>query len=384
MPQHNRLLSELLAIALLFTCASLKVSAQTYTDLHDFDCSVEGCSPWFPSVLAQGRDSNLYGVTRWGGTYNLGTVFKITPAGTLSTLYNFDSTTGASPVGGLTLASDGNFYGATPAGGAFGSGTIFRITPSGTLTVLYNFSSTNQDHPSAPPIQASDGNLYGMTILGIPYRITRSGKFKAFRAYVGLGTTAPLIQAADGYLYGTAFGGIYPFGSIFRMTLKGALQTIFVFDFTNTGGYPYGGIIQTADGNFYGTADAGAPKHEGAVFGVTLAGVMNYELVLDYSNTGGEPSAGLVAASDGLLYGAASVGGTHTYGTLFNLAPSGGFSVLYNFSDPVGSYPYSQPLQHTNGIIYGTTYYGGAHEYFGGVFYSLNAGLPQFVALVNN
>src|SRR5581483_11118519 len=77
------------------------LSAQTYTDLHDFDCSVEGCDPEYPAILAQGRDGNFYGTTRFGGTNNLGTVFKITAAGTLTTLYSFSGTDGSEPRPGL-------------------------------------------------------------------------------------------------------------------------------------------------------------------------------------------------------------------------------------------------------------------------------------------
>ena len=96
-------------------------------------------------------DGNFYGTTTNGGANNCnspcGTVFKITPAGTLTTLHSFAGTDGASPFAGLVQAGDGNFYGTTHSGGANnndnncsnGCGTVFRITPGGTLTTLYSF-----------------------------------------------------------------------------------------------------------------------------------------------------------------------------------------------------------------------------------------------------
>jgi uncharacterized repeat protein (TIGR03803 family) len=84
-------------------------AAQTYTDLHDFDCTAEGCQPSMPAVLAQGRNGNLYGTALAGGTSSMGTVFKMTPAGVITTLYNFSGLDGQNPDGGLTLGPDGNF-----------------------------------------------------------------------------------------------------------------------------------------------------------------------------------------------------------------------------------------------------------------------------------
>ena len=117
-------------------------SGQVLTTLASFDGS-DGAEPL--ASLIQGADSNFYGTTYAGGTTGEGTVFKITPAGTLTTLYSFCSQNGCagrrSPEAGLVQASDGNFYGTTFEGGANGDGTVFKITPAGTLTTLYSFCS---------------------------------------------------------------------------------------------------------------------------------------------------------------------------------------------------------------------------------------------------
>src|ERR1019366_311443 len=107
----------------------------TETVLHIF-CTQSGCPDGADpqAGLVQGSDGNLYGEAFVGGANNVGSVFKITTSGTLTTLHSFNGTDGREPSGWLVQGSDGNFYGTTSMGGALGlGGTIFKITPSGTL-----------------------------------------------------------------------------------------------------------------------------------------------------------------------------------------------------------------------------------------------------------
>jgi len=384
MPQRKMLVIGMFTIGFFLSLASIPIVAQTYTDLHDFNCAVEGCSPQFSSFLAQGRDGNLYGTTLFGGTHNYGTVFKATLDGTVTTLYNFDGTTGAYPQGGLTLATDGNFYGTTEKGGAYNYGNIFRITPSGVLTVLHTFNGTDGGAPYSPPLQASNGSLYGLTqISSTAYRITLAGKFSLLSTPMANGTMAPLIQARDGYLYGTNPGGglgpCAPYGCVFRMSLAGAFKTIYIFDNTH-GTEPYSPVTQAADGNLYGTAPGGGQYYYGVAFKLTTKGGFTLLHEFGNGNDGSGPDAGLVAASDGNLYSATVGGGTGNCGTLFRFAKGGAYSLLYNFDYTHGGNPYASPMQHTNGVIYGLAAYGGASG--SGVLYSLNASLAPFVALM--
>ena len=148
----------------------------TLTTLHSFDFS-EG---YFVASLMQAVDGNFY-VTTEGGVGGNGAIFKVDASGTLTTLYSFCSqpncTDGSSPRGALFQATDGNFYGTTVLGGAnvscnsgYGCGTVFKITPSGTLTTLYSFCSqancTDGAIPVAGLVQASDGDFYGTTEVG--------------------------------------------------------------------------------------------------------------------------------------------------------------------------------------------------------------------------
>ena len=169
--------------------------------------------------LIQATDGNFYGTTEWGGAYGHGAVFKITPAGTLNTLYSFCSLTnctdGDAPTAGLIQATDGNFYGTTHVGGADRwKGTIFKITPAGTLTTLHSFKQSHGDgcEPNAGLIQATDGNFYGT----IPYC------------------------------------GVHGYGTLFEITPAGTFAGVHSFDLTD-GAFPYAGLIQSADGSLYGT-----------------------------------------------------------------------------------------------------------------------------------
>ena len=109
----------MVVLVLLFGISATISTAQTYTDLHDFNCSKEGCNPQFPAQLAQGRDGNLYGTMPKGGTFNFGTFFKATTGGIISVPYTFDGNNGNGrvPRSGVTLGTDGYLYGATLSGG---------------------------------------------------------------------------------------------------------------------------------------------------------------------------------------------------------------------------------------------------------------------------
>jgi uncharacterized repeat protein (TIGR03803 family) len=187
--------------------------------------------------LVQGTDGNFYGTTSGGGAGFAGTVFKLSPGGTLARLHSFDTTDGASPYAGLIQAADGNFYGTTTLGGTNSAGTIFQITPSGTLTTLYNFCTQPK---------CSDGET----------------------------PVAGLVEATDGNFYGTTeFGGANGAGSIFQITADGALTTLYSFCAqTNCtdGANPLAGLFQATDGNFYGAASTGGANNVGTIFSLAM------------------------------------------------------------------------------------------------------------------
>jgi uncharacterized repeat protein (TIGR03803 family) len=173
--------------------------AGDFTTIYTF-CSVSGCPDGAnpKAALIAGADGNLYGITSNGGGANgAGTFFTMTPSGTLTTLYNFcpgpdNCPDGAQPVA-LMLATDGNFYGLAGSGGANGAGTIFQMTPSGSLTTEHSFDTTdgyvgNNSWDGPMLIQDTSGTFYGVTELGganYPSCATCNGTF--FSLSMGLG-----------------------------------------------------------------------------------------------------------------------------------------------------------------------------------------------------
>jgi uncharacterized repeat protein (TIGR03803 family) len=365
------------------------------TVLYDFGASQT--APQYPQgVIAQGRDGNLYSTTPYGGTSNDGTVFRITPAGKLTVIYELSSYGGSS---GLALGTDGNFYGATVYGGnAPGYGTAFRITPHGQLTTLYDFSGQNFDaYPFAPPIQGRDGNFYGTTDGdfvgngGTVYMMTPSGDeatlFQFDRAD-GAGPVDPLIQATDGNFYGTTNSGgasgrcgQYGCGTLFKLTPEGALTVLHSFNVMNFDGYyPVAPVVQGSDGNFYGTVPHGGKYGWGIVFKITPRG--KYTILHSFNISDGRtPQAGLLLATDGNFYGSTEGSGKSDAGTVFKVTPSGQFSLLYSFDGTTSGFPIAGFVQHTNGKLYGDTLEAGKYNF--GTFYSLDLGLSPFVSLIS-
>jgi uncharacterized repeat protein (TIGR03803 family) len=357
----------------------------TLTTLYSFCSPQIHCTDGlFPVAgLVQATDGNLYGTTQGPvGTSPYGTVFKITLTGTLTTLHYFcsqtDCTDGVYPAAPLIQATDGNLYGTTAGGGAnatgcegFGCGTVFKITPGGTLTTLYSFCSqsacTDGGVPYAGLVQATNGNFYGTTgsggahAGGTVFKITSSGTLTTLYTFCsqtdctdGASPQAGLVQATDGNLYGTTAGGganatacgIYDCGTVFKITPGGALTTLYSFcsqSACSDGDNPVAALIQATDGIFYGT-----------------------------TSEGGANSCFLVQTDVGC-------------GTVFKITPGGTLTTLYSFCSQGGSSctdganPYAGLVQDTNGNLYGTTDHGGANG--AGTVFSLPLPLPLVVSL---
>jgi uncharacterized repeat protein (TIGR03803 family) len=150
-----------------------KITRQgSLTTLHNF-CSQRKCiDGGEPGALLQASDGNFYGTTTKFGVNGKSTIFKITPQGKLTPLYSFCAQAhcadGLGPLG--LVEAKGNFYGTTLMGGANASGTIFKMTSAGKLTTLYSFCSpvncSDGSWPSSGLLKATNGRFYGTTRLG--------------------------------------------------------------------------------------------------------------------------------------------------------------------------------------------------------------------------
>jgi uncharacterized repeat protein (TIGR03803 family) len=209
----------------------------------------------------------------------------MTADGTFTVLHAFSGVPdGANPYAALIQATDGNFYGTTAFGGTRSCcetvGTVFRMTPDGTVTVLHAFADTPDDaHPYAALIQASDGNFYGTTAgsgagqSGTVFRMTADGSVTTLHAFSGgpddVGPRGALIQGSDGIFYGTT-PGLMLHGTVFRMAADGTVGTLHTFSGMPDGADPQAGLVQARDGSFFGTTVLGGTLNQGAVFRVTL------------------------------------------------------------------------------------------------------------------
>jgi uncharacterized repeat protein (TIGR03803 family) len=144
-----------------------------------------------------------------------------------------------------------------------------------------------------------------------------------------------------------------------------------------------GPLVQAADGNFYGTTQAGGGGG-GTVFkmGSDVRPSVLYSFGAAGPDDGQEPLAGLIQATEGNLYGTTLQGGSAGFGTLFQISTSGAYQLLFSFTAPIGESPFAGLLQHTNGLLYGTTTTSGANGF--GALYSLDMGLGPFITFVQS
>jgi len=246
--------------------------------------------------LVLGTDGNFYGMTQEGGGSGcFGTVYKLSTSGGVTTLDCFPpvpgDTAGSEPMGNLIEASDGNFYGTNLSGGTYGLGSVFKITPTGKLTVVHSFGNLDGTGaydgamPLAGLVQATDGNLYGTTLAaggndgGIVFRITLAGyetvlhsfDLMSYSSTDGSTPQSSLIQGSDGNLYGTTgFGGINGEGTIYRISLSGTETVLLSFD-GDHGASPQASLIEAPNGDLYGITTEGGAANQGVVFKLTGA-----------------------------------------------------------------------------------------------------------------
>ncbi len=194
----------------------------------------------------------------------------------------------------------------------------------------------------------------------------------------------PAVHGPDGRYYGmTEAGGIFGYGTIYRMESDGTgFVVIHSFGgFSGDGRSPRGRLIPGSDGLLlYGVTAAGGATGDGTIFRLKLDG-SSYEILRSMASPDGRGPVGLMQATDGKLWGAAGGGGPAGRGTLFRMNPDGSaFSVMQSFDTAgAGASPAAEPLQASNGRLYGTTYSGGAHA--GGTIYSLGADGSAFTVL---
>jgi uncharacterized repeat protein (TIGR03803 family) len=398
-------LNRVVAAAALASCGlAVSAHAQTFTTLASFD-RTNGNEP--ASSVIQGLNGNLYGATLGGGN-GYGTIYELPTNHRLTTLYDFCSVDlcadGIEPTA-LILGSEGDFYGVTGEGGDIGVGTVFRLTADGEFTRLFSLSAaSNSGFIAQGLIQAGNGDLYVASLDGAygggaVFEVTPTGDFRVLHDFcLQKGCTdggdlysAP-IQGVDGNFYGaTWFGGNANYGVLYELTPDGSYTVLYSFcaQLNCADGSRPNSLVQDSRGNIYGTTLGGGAG--------TLAGFVGNGTVFEFTaqkqyvvlhsfafGDGANPFYGLTLANDGNLYGTTS-GGSGGGGNIFEITPAGALTVLYSFCDgttwPVCTVAGDSGLfQSTDGLLYGTTPYGGADD--DGTIYSFDNNLDPLVETV--
>jgi uncharacterized repeat protein (TIGR03803 family) len=303
----------------------------TVSVLHAFAGPPDGSAP--NGAVIQAGDARFYGTTHNGGSEDAGTVFSATTDGAVTVLHSFSLSDGY-PAASLLQATDGNFYGITLATPSVGSGAIFRMTPGGFYSRLYGFTGgVDGGYPIGGLIQASDRHLYGTTAsggtndAGTVYRISLEGALTTLHAFAGgddgFAPQAELLSGPDGALFGTTVGGRFGRGTVFRMTRDGRVTVVHAFSGgAIDGAVPVGPLILASDGNFYGVTQSGGSADRGTVYRMTPAGVTTIlHAFVGGPADGATPVGGLLQMPDGYLYGLTEAGGPTGLGIAYRLNP---------------------------------------------------------------
>jgi len=313
-------------------------------------------------------------------------------AQTFAIIHNFAGSDGDAPLAGLAMDAEQNLYGTASSGGQYGGGVVFKATRAGKEMVMHSFGkAADGSSPEGSLILDASGNLYGTTFsggtagAGTVFKISTKGKESILYSFAGgadgANPVSGLAMDASGNLYGTtSAGGAYSAGTVFEVSASGQHTVLYSFgSIANDGTDPVAGVTLDTQGNLYGTAAAGGLYSYGTVFELSPSGSNWTENILhnfELQDDGGTPYAGLIFDHSGNLYGAATqggAGGSNGGGTVFELTPSGGswtFSVIYSLTGWGISGTFRDLLfDASTGVIYATTHCDG--DYDAGTVYEL-------------
>lgn len=366
----------------------LRADGSAFQILYSFPgAGSDGMSPW-ADLLLDGSGT-LFGTTYGGGSASRGTVFAMRPDGSgYRILHSFSSGLfdGGSPYAGLVVDSSGTLYGTTYYGGTMDLGTVFRIRTDGTgFQLLHSFSSAPSDgsRPRASLVLDGKGNLFGTTLyggsqgLGTVFRLRTDGSgFVVVHSFTngaadGASPYAALILGQSDTLFGTTYGGGEgSSGTVFSLQTDGTgFRILHSFKGgTSDGSRPYSAVLLDGEGSLYGTTYGGGTSGVGTLYKIRSDGTA-FQLLRSFkggTNDGSRPYSALIAGSGGTLYGTTYSGGQTNDGTVFKVANDGtGFEVLHFFAhgQADGANPGAALVRDGSGNLYGTTPRGGNGDF---------------------
>lgn len=377
----NRSLSLFVQLACLLLVVT-PAHAQTYTVLHTFTGKGDGKGP--DARLVQGSDGALYGTTYGGGSFDMGSVFKLHHSGNEAVVHSFWGGDGYAP-GDSISDQEGVLYGVTwyggmPEGGEwdYGNGSVFKLDKTGKYTILHRFNGKSDGAaPEGPLLRDAKGNLYGITSFGgdlrcgsdlqgcgVIFKLDTTGKetvIHTFKSSDGLEYPGPIIRDKAGNFYGVAVPTNQA-GLIFKLDSSDKVTVLYTFTGGTDGYNPIGPLLRDAAGNLYGVTSSGGNSRYscGVLFKLDPTGK---ETVLHqfYQQAGDGCGPGsMIRDTAGNFYGTTGRGGSNGgYGTVFKMDPSGNETVLYSFAGGSnGAVPWALFLDKA-GDFYGTASAGG-------------------------
>jgi uncharacterized repeat protein (TIGR03803 family) len=377
----SRITAILAFTGLLMLFATQPAPAQTLKALYSFTGAADGGDP-YPAVI---RDAagNLYGTTDYAGTAFAGVVFEVSKTGQETVLYNFCSlsscTDGQYPYAPLVRDVAGNLYGTTQYGGTSNLGVVFKLSARGQETVLHSFTGgADGVYPYGGLFRDAAGDLYGTTEsggtsnLGVVFKISKTGKETVLHSFTGAANDGgePLSSGfymdAKGNLYSVAsHGGTSGEGVLYKLSPKGKLTVLHSFTAGTTDGcYPYGTPAVDAHGNMYGGTGGCGTSNLGVVWKVSKNGTETILHNFAGASDGQSPLAGVILDAAGNIYGTTNTGGASGFGTAFEVNKNEKFTLLHTFTGGTdGKYLYGGLILDPKGRIYGTTINGGTGGY---------------------
>jgi uncharacterized repeat protein (TIGR03803 family) len=320
-----------------------------YQNLYTFEGTSDGSAPYGNIVFD--AEGNLYGTTSVGGTYNQGTVFRLTPSTsgqwTETILHSFSGTDingdGSMPRAGLTQDAKGKLYGTTYSGGTTNNGAVFEVSPdkdgSWSESIIYSFLGGNSDGaaPIAEVTFDSSGNLYGTTsdggskLMGVVFELTPTagGGWDETLLYNFPGENlaaarAPVWLDSSGIVYGTTCGQFPNQGTVFALAKTSGVwkeKTLHTFGKAGDGSCPISGLMPDSKGNLYGTATLGGANNDGIVYEMVKGsgGAWSEKTLYNFAGTDGNGPWSGVTVKATTLYGTTTAGGSANFGSVYKI-----------------------------------------------------------------
>lgn len=327
-------------------------------------------------------NGKFYGLTLYGGAFNLGVLFEYDPStNTYTKKIDFSGTAnGAYPYGSLMITTGGRIFGMTALGGTNSKGTLFEYTPStNTFTKRFDFTTTSGAQPFGSLVEGDNNRLYGVTSADgsslfefNPANNTVTKKIDFNNNSNGIAPYGTPAKGANGKLYGaTLLGGSLGNGVLYEYDISTNTYTK-KYDFSSEeGSIVYGSLTLANNGNFYGlTYQGGLASGQGVLFEYN-PNTNSYTKKIEFEQTpnGQLPFGGLAQASNKKLYGMTIQGGSKNGGVLFELDPlTNAFNRKHEFDGPTGAFPQGNLTPAPNGKLYGMTSQGGSVNADGVIF----------------